>query len=108
MDDAGIDEMVNEQERLDTIHEHERSNDDAQLLDKDVFSEDAIFEDEGVDVCSGQTPPNDVPDSLLEQQEKLPTLDGGFARDEFQQDTMNHNFLLEKIDTILENLRLEA
>ena len=101
MDDSGIDEMINEQEE---------SLDDERLPDKGVFAEDAIFEDEGVDVRSGKTPPSNdhaSSDSIPEEQ-MLKTLDGGFVGDEFHQDTANYNFLIGKIDTLLEKLRLEA
>jgi len=101
MDDSGIDEMINEQEE---------SLDDERLPNKDVFAEDAIFEDEGVDVRSGKTPPSNDHASLdsIPEGQMLKTLDGGFVGDEFHQDTANYNYLIGKIDTLLEKLRLEA
>jgi len=102
MDDSGIDEMINEQE--------EDLLDEQQLPNKEVFAEDAIFEDEGVDVRSGKTPPSNdhVASDHIPEVQMLKTLDGGFVGDEFHQDTANYNFLIGKIDTLLEKLRLEA
>lgn len=98
MEDSGIEQMTDETETLDP----------AALPDKDVFdpSEVMFAEDEGVDVHSGATPPQDLHDhdnSLI-----IRTLDGEIAGDEFAQDAINYQILLGKIDNLLDKLTLDA
>ncbi|KAG9546960.1 hypothetical protein KCU77_g20271, partial [Aureobasidium melanogenum] len=68
-------------------------------------SEVMFAEDEGVDVHSGTTPPQDLHDhdNLV-----IRTLDGEIAGDEFAQDAINYQILLGKIDNLLDKLTLDA
>lgn len=103
--------------------EHERFRlrfEDAGL--DEMMDEDAAFvtdqEDEGVDVRSGLTPPREdnekvdegyAPDlEFLETQGVVRTLDGEVAGDEFAQDAMNYQILLGKIDRLMEELGLDG
>jgi hypothetical protein len=40
--------------------------------------------------------------------EKVQTLSGEMVEDEFVAATLNHNFLIEKIDALLDKLKLDA
>ncbi|GAB7360080.1 hypothetical protein MBLNU230_g7600t1 [Neophaeotheca triangularis] len=103
-EDTGFDEMMDESAAL------ERSQEEALKHQ----------EDEGVDVHSGQTPPHDASDTTattndsfapdIEQVEAgvVRTLNGDVAGDEFAQDAMNYQILLGKIDTLLDQLKLDA
>ncbi|CAD0097801.1 unnamed protein product [Aureobasidium mustum] len=97
MEDSGLEQMTDETETLDP----------AALPGKDVFdpSEVMFAEDEGVDVHSGTTPPQDLHDhdNLV-----IRTLDGEIAGDEFAQDAINYQILLGKIDSLLDRLTLDA
>lgn len=92
MEDSGIEQMTDETETLDP----------AALSDKDEFS---FAEDEGIDVRSGSTPPQD---SLDHNTLVIRTLDGEIAGDEFAQDAINYQILLNKIDSLLDKLTLDA
>lgn len=87
----------------------------------EMMDEDALAvreDDEGVDVRSGLTPPREEDDDLdegyapdlefLETQGVVRTLDGDVAGDEFAQDAMNYQILLEKIDRLMEDLGLDG
>ena len=64
--------------------------------------------DEGVDMSSPprepeqEMPPEDLHEGVIR------TLDGEIAGDEFEQDAMNYQILLGKIDTLLDRLKLDA
>ena len=95
-EDAGLDEMMDEEA-------------DAAALDQ----KDSMPEDEGVDVHSGQTPPQEVdgfaPDlEHLETQGVVRTLDGDVVGDEFQQDALDYQILLGKIERLMDNLGLDG
>lgn len=96
-EDAGLDEMMDE---------------DAETARLSEQKEDTP-EDEGVDVCSGLTPPHEeegfAPDlEHLETQGVVRTLDGDIVGDEFAQDAMDYQILLGKIDRLMENLGLDG
>jgi ankyrin repeat/BTB/POZ domain-containing protein 1 len=97
MEDSGIEQMTEETETLDP----------AAVSGKDVYesSEGKFAEDEGIDVHSGTTPPQD---SLDHNTLVIRTLDGEIAGDEFAQDAINYQILLNKIDNLLEKLTLDA
>ncbi|KAH0283229.1 hypothetical protein M436DRAFT_63282 [Aureobasidium namibiae CBS 147.97] len=92
MEDSGIEQMTDGTETLDP----------AALSGKD---EVMFADDEGVGVHSGSTPPQDAPDhnTLV-----IRTLDGEIAGDEFAQDAINYQILLNKIDSLLDKLTLDA
>jgi len=102
MEDSGLDEMMDESEQTET-------EDSSQLPGKDVFSPDAILDqdDEGVDMHSGTTPPADS-DFEHFSGPIVRTLDGELAGDEFAQDAINYQILLGKIDALLDKLKLDA
>lgn len=95
-EDAGLDEMMDEEANA------------AALEQKDIMPED-----EGVDIHSGQTPPHEgegfAPDlEHLETQGVVRTLDGDIVGDEFAQDAMDYQILLGKIEHLMENLGLDG
>lgn len=104
-EDAGLDEMMDEEAALAS----QQQKDDSHTADQD----------EAVDVRSGLTPaPNNdeqgtdegyAPDlEFLETQGVVRTLDGDIAGDEFAQDALNYQILLGKIDRLMENLGLDG
>ncbi|KAJ6008683.1 hypothetical protein N7499_001266 [Penicillium canescens] len=93
-DEAGLDEMMDEE-----------------LPPEEVEDEDVTKLADGVDALdlSKQTTPAVV--KHVQQQAHVPeirTLDGAVVEDEFDEDAMNYQILLEKLDILLENLNLEA
>lgn len=110
-EDAGLDEMMMEDEEV--------VSQEAQQASKGDHS--PTQEDEGVDVHSGLTPPYEggapaegedgfAPDvEFLESQQGIVrTLDGEVAGDEFAQDAINYQILLGKIDRLMEDLGLDG
>ncbi|KAK4508343.1 hypothetical protein PRZ48_002081 [Zasmidium cellare] len=84
-----------------------------EMMDETVAAElegvtDEKVEDEGVDVTSGLTPPQDTTYNTEEGQGVVRTLDGEIAGDEFAQDAMNYQILLGKIETLMEGLGLDG
>ncbi|KAJ5607646.1 hypothetical protein N7537_004265 [Penicillium hordei] len=94
-DEAGLDEMMEEKELLEYLEEDEQPENVINLTERvktlDV-SEDIPSQ--------GQEPP--VHASVIR------TLDGAVVEDEFSEDAMNYEILLEKLDNLLERLNLEA
>lgn len=99
MEDSGLEQMTEETE--------DANEDGSNLLSKDVFAEDAIFDD-GLepDTAQNQSRYNPDPESYIEG--VVRTLDGEVAGDEFAQDAINYQILLGKIDHLLDNLKLDA
>ncbi|KAJ9652522.1 hypothetical protein H2198_008235 [Neophaeococcomyces mojaviensis] len=67
--------------------------------------------DEGVDMTSPPREPEsetEVPSDSLMTEGVIRTLDGEIAGDEFEQDAMNYQILLGKIDALLDKLKLDA
>ncbi|KGO69735.1 Uncharacterized protein PITC_054020 [Penicillium italicum] len=95
-DEAGLDEMMEEKEPPEDF-------------DEDEQSEDVIILTEGVKTL-------DVSKEAIPSQGQQPhvhapvirTLDGAVVEDEFSEDAMNYEILLEKLDNLLERLNLEA
>lgn len=95
-DEAGLDEMMEEKELL----EH---------LDEDEQPEDVIYLTEHVKALDVSK--EAIPSQGQEPQVHAPvirTLDGAVVEDEFSEDAMNYEILLEKLDNLLERLNLEA
>jgi hypothetical protein len=95
-DEAGLDEMMDEEVPPEEVKAED---------------EDVTKLAEGVDALdvSKQTAPVVV--KHVQQQAHVPeirTLDGAVVEDEFDEDAMNYQILLEKLDILLENLNLEA
>jgi hypothetical protein len=96
-DDAGLDEMMDEEVPPEAI-----VNED---------SEDVTELAEGVgalDVSKQSTPTVVKPVQQHIHVPEIRTLDGAVVEDEFDEDAMNYQILLEKLDALLENLNLEA
>lgn len=99
MEDSGLEQMTEETE--------DANEDGSSLSSKDVFAEDAIFDDGlGSDTTQNQSRYNPDPESYVEG--VVRTLDGEVAGDEFAQDAINYQILLGKIDHLLDNLKLDA
>ncbi len=94
-EDAGLDEMMDE----DVNAETSVPDPEAEAAE----SKGAVQDDEGVDVRSGLTPPQEDEFAPV-----VRTLDGEIAGDEFAQDAINYQILLGKIDSLMENLGLDG
>lgn len=100
-DDAGLDEMMEEQE-LPTDGEEGEPSDDTQEITEGV---------EDLDI-SKKTKPKTMPEGQSQPPHghgrEIRTLDGAVAEDEFSEDAMNYQILMEKLDALLEDLNLDA
>lgn len=79
-------------------------------VNKNVFEDEAektLPEDEGVDVSSFPQDDAAIVD-LLNSDGVIRTLDGEIAGDEFASDAINYQILLNKIDRLLDRLKLDA
>ncbi|KAI2470114.1 hypothetical protein F4781DRAFT_391759 [Annulohypoxylon bovei var. microspora] len=96
-EDAGLDEMLDENGEVDAIA--------AELLAS-----------QGNDIVAGDEPKNGdavsakagVVEALSGSGGVVRTLDGELVEDEFASDAINYQLLLQKIDTMLEKLKLDA
>ncbi|KAJ5207568.1 hypothetical protein N7472_004016, partial [Penicillium cf. griseofulvum] len=84
-DEAGLDEMMDEKELPED-------------LDEDEQPEEVIKLTEGIQTL-------DISQEVISE---LRALDGAVVEDEFSEDAMNYEILLEKLDDLLERLNLEA
>jgi len=86
--------------------------DETALLASDEAKD--LHEDEGVDMPSHDIAPATDDEKVLSDVTHLAeggvvrTLDGEIAGDEFAQDALNYQILLGKIDTLLDELKLDA
>lgn len=99
-DDAGLDEMMEEQAPVENGDAAAPPEDMAKLA-------------EGVETLNVTTA--DTPRTTTEQRQQpqgqfreIRTLDGAVVEDEFSEDAMNYQILMEKLDALLENLNLDA
>ncbi|KAJ5742714.1 uncharacterized protein N7511_011115 [Penicillium nucicola] len=91
-DDAGLEEMMDEEVPLEVEEDITKLAEGVEALD-----------------VSKQSAPIAVKHMLQQAPVlELRTLDGAIVEDEFDEDAMNHQILLEKLDTLLEKLNLEA
>lgn len=93
-DDAGLDEMMEEQAPQ-------------QNGDVTAESEDVSKITDGVEALDVSKPakPATAPE---EHYREIRTLDGAVVEDEFDEDAMNYQILMEKLDALLERLNLDA
>ncbi|GKZ72928.1 hypothetical protein AnigIFM50267_009595 [Aspergillus niger] len=102
-DDAGIDEMM---EPTQPVADGAGVNGDVEKVTEGVekiqISEEGSGDRTSVTVRSLQA------DAKAQEQPLIHTLDGEIAVDEFDQDAINYQILMEKLDRILENLDLDA
>jgi len=103
-EDTGFDEAMAAQEQTE---QEALAAQDNNVNDQPVLVNKGVPTDEGVDVSS---PPREIEEQTeqLMQEGVIRTLDGDVAGDEFEQDAMNYQILLGKIDTLLDNLKLDA
>ncbi|KAK5954405.1 hypothetical protein OHC33_004127 [Knufia fluminis] len=107
-EDTGFDEAVaaEEQAQQEALAQIDAvASEDAQV--QPVPASKGVPTDEGVDMSS---PPREVEEQTEEMMQEgvIRTLDGDIAGDEFEQDAMNYQILLGKIEGLLENLKLDA
>ncbi|KAJ5092527.1 hypothetical protein NUU61_007397 [Penicillium alfredii] len=100
-DDAGLDELMEEPARPETGDAHQPLEDVAKITDG-VDRLDVAQATNISDVAARQ------PQKLQEHAREIRTLDGAVADDEFTEDAMNYQILLEKLDMLLDNLNLDA
>ncbi|KAK5093086.1 hypothetical protein LTR70_002057 [Exophiala xenobiotica] len=103
-EDTGFDEAMAAQEQAE---QEALAAQDSNVNGQPVPVSKGVPTDEGVDMSS---PPREVEErtEAMMQEGVIRTLDGDIAGDEFEQDAMNYNILLGKIDGLLENLKLDA
>ncbi|CAG8428869.1 unnamed protein product [Penicillium salamii] len=95
-DEAGLDEMMEEGEQSDNSEAEEEQDVDTNLA-------------EGVAALEVSKETSDhQPQQSQEQGPEIRALDGALVVDEFSEDAMNYEILLEKLDDLLERLNLEA
>lgn len=95
-DEAGIDGMMEEEVLPEDIDADQESGDVTQItegVEKLDVSKEAL-------PAQRQQPQGHAPE--------IRTLDGAIVEDEFSEDAMNYQILLEKLDELLERLNLEA
>jgi ankyrin repeat/BTB/POZ domain-containing protein 1 len=94
--EAGLDEMMEENAQPEDVDEEGQSHDATELI-------------EGIEALDvSEETPSDKSLQLQEGISEIRALDGALVVDEFSEDAMNYEFLLEKLDDLLERLNLEA
>jgi ankyrin repeat/BTB/POZ domain-containing protein 1 len=94
-EDSGIEEIMNENNELNNV-----------IAQTFPVSSPASL-DEAIDVNTSERLANETASKLLAEDQIL-TLSGEVVDDEFAAATINHNFLMSKIDILLEKLKLDA
>ncbi|CAG8019315.1 unnamed protein product [Penicillium salamii] len=95
-DEAGLDEMMEEGEQSDDSEAEEEQDVDTNLA-------------EGVAALEVSKETSDHQSQQSQEQgPEIRALDGALVVDEFSEDAMNYEILLEKLDDLLERLNLEA
>ena len=102
-DDAGIDEMM---EPTQPVADGAGVNGDVEKVTEGV--EKIQISEEGSGDRTSVTVRSLRADAKAQEQPLIHTLDGEIAVDEFDQDAINYQILMEKLDRILENLNLDA
>ncbi|KAG0157320.1 hypothetical protein PDIDSM_4505 [Penicillium digitatum] len=95
-DEAGLDEMMEENEPPEDVDEDEQPEDVIGLAE----GVKSLEVSKKATASQGQQPQIHAP--------VIRALDGAIVEDEFSEDTMNYEILLEKLDDLLERLNLEA
>ncbi|CAG7941856.1 unnamed protein product [Penicillium salamii] len=95
-DEAGLDEMMEEGEQSDDSEAEEEQDDDTKLAEGVA----ALEVSKETSDHQSQQPQENGPE--------IRALDGALVVDEFSEDAMNYEILLEKLDDLLERLNLEA
>lgn len=102
-DDAGIDEMM---EPTQPVADGAEVNGDVEKVTEGV--EAIQLSKEGSEDRTSVAIPPEQAALKAQEQPLIHTLDGEVAVDEFDQDAINYQILMEKLDKILENLNLDA
>lgn len=103
-EDAGLEDMMDE--AAEGAVEHERA--DTEVIEKLLEEDEKMAEDEGVDVSSFPNDDAAIVDIINSGGGAVRTLDGEIAGDEFARDAVNYQILLNKIDRLLDRLKLDA
>ncbi|PYI30079.1 hypothetical protein BP00DRAFT_426828 [Aspergillus indologenus CBS 114.80] len=113
-DDAGIDEMMEEEARQQSVAQAQNTTTETEGNEENGTGVDKVAEGVGaLDLSSTRNETaHPVPamdeDSDQQQQPVIRTLDGEVVVDEFDQDALNYQILMDKLDGILEALDLDA
>ncbi|RAH84724.1 ankyrin repeat and BTB/POZ domain protein [Aspergillus japonicus CBS 114.51] len=113
-DDAGIDEMMEEEARQQSVAQAQNITTETEGNDENGTGVDKVAEGVGaLDLSStrnGTSHPAPAMDENSDQQQQpvIRTLDGEVVVDEFDQDALNYQILMDKLDGILEALDLDA
>ncbi|KAI8961816.1 hypothetical protein F5Y11DRAFT_216331 [Daldinia sp. FL1419] len=113
-EDAGLDEMMDENGEITAEAAEVLASQADDVVEKDIDAkgnqkedEDAnnIVEVENPDAVSSKV---NIAETLANPTGVVRTLDGGLVEDEFASDAINYQLLLHKIDRMLEKLKLDA
>ncbi|PYH79882.1 hypothetical protein BO82DRAFT_356085 [Aspergillus uvarum CBS 121591] len=119
-DDAGIDEMMEEEARQQSVAQAQNTTTETEGNEENGTGVDHVAEGVGaLDLSStrnGTSHPVPATDEDSDQQQQqqqqqqpvIRTLDGEVVVDEFDQDALNYQILMDKLDGILEALDLDA
>jgi len=103
-EDSGLEDMMDE--AAESAVEHVAA--DAEAIKKLSEEDKEMAEDEGVDVSSFPNDDASIVDIINSSGGAVRTLDGEIAGDEFASDAINYQILLNKIDRLLDRLKLDA
>lgn len=106
-EDAGLDEMLDEEgeinaEAVEALNLHSNG---ALASSVDADQDDHLRVAQSSENGAAKTAP---PEGLERREGIMRTLDGKVAEDEFASDAINYQILLEKIDSMLDKLKLDA
>ncbi|KAI1099582.1 hypothetical protein F4804DRAFT_321526 [Jackrogersella minutella] len=103
-EDAGLDEMMDENGEISAEAAEALASQESDVATGDKTLKDTIEGGNGGEL-SAKT---DVAEILANSGGVVRTLDGELVEDEFESDAINYQLLLQKIDTMLEKLKLDA
>jgi len=103
-EDPGLEDMMDEA----TEGAIEDARADTEAIERLSEEGEKTVEDEGVDVSSFPNDDAAIVDIINPSGGAVRTLDGEIAGDEFARDAVNYQILLNKIDRLLDRLKLDA
>ncbi len=103
-EDPGLEDMMDEA----TEGAIEDARTDTEAIERLSEEGEKTVEDEGVDVSSFPNDDAAIVDIINSSGGAVRTLDGEIAGDEFARDAVNYQILLNKIDRLLDRLKLDA
>ncbi len=103
-EDAGLEDMMDE--AAEGADEHVRAG--TKVITNLLEEDEKMAEDEGVDFSSFPNDDAAIVDIINSSGGAVRTLDGEIAGDEFACDAINYQILLNKIDRLLDRLKLDA